>query len=251
MRLESAGIALRSAFWWALSAVHFFPGSAMLALFSTVVSPRRIDFLLRPFVRNVARFSGAQLEVRYAPGFDASRTSFFMSNHVSVFDPFFVHSAIPQLTRGMELESHFHVPGYGWMMRSLGNVPVPDARNVSGLRRMMKRTRKSIDAGISLIAFPEATRTRTGALGPFEPGAFRLARDLGVPIVPVTVLGAYEHHRVGDWNLYPGPVVVHLHDTIDLSGIAAQDLPALIDRVHAIVEGPLRGVPQGRSARLR
>jgi 1-acyl-sn-glycerol-3-phosphate acyltransferase len=240
MRLESAGIALRSAFWWALSAVHFFPGSAILALLSTMLSPRRIDFLLRPFVRNVARFSGARLQVRRAPGFDPTRTSFFLSNHVSVFDPFFVHSAIPQLTRGMELESHFGVPGYGWMMRSLGNVPVPDGRSASGLRRMMKQTRASIDAGISLIAFPEGTRTRTGVLGPFEPGAFRFARDLGVPIVPVTVVGAYEHHRVGDWNLYPGTVVVHLHDTLDLKGIAVQDLPALIDRVHAIIEGPLK-----------
>jgi 1-acyl-sn-glycerol-3-phosphate acyltransferase len=240
MRLESAGTALRSAFWWALSAVHFFPGSAALTLLTTVLPHRRIDFLLRPFVRNVARLSGARLQVRHAPGFDPSRTSFFLSNHVSVFDPFFVHSAIPQLARGMELESHFGVPGYGWMMRSLGNVPVPDGRNVSGLRRMLKQTRESIDAGISLIAFPEGTRTRDGALGPFEPGAFRLARDLGVPIVPVTIVGAYEHHRVGDWNLYPGTVVVHLHATIDVNGIRPQDLPALIDRVHAIVEGPLK-----------
>lgn len=240
MGLESAAITLRSAFWWALSAAHFFPVSVSLALLSTIFPPRIIDIALRPFVRNIVRFSGARLQVRHARGFDPSRTSFFMSNHVSVFDPFLVHSAIPQLTRGMELESHFRVAGYGWMMRSLGNVPVPDARNASGLRRMFKETKESIDAGISLIAFPEGTRTRTGALGPFEPGAFRLARSLGVPIVPVTIVGAYEHHRVGDWNLYPGTVVVHLHDTIHPSTIAAEDIDALIERVRNTIDGPLK-----------
>ena len=240
MRFESLGIALRSALWWMLSAAHFFPGSIALALLSRIFPPRTIDIALRPFVRNVVRFSGARLQVRHAHGFDPMRTSLFMSNHVSVFDPFFVHSAIPQLTRGMELESHFRVFGYGWMMRSLGNVAVPDARNASGLRRMFKETKESVDAGISLIAFPEGTRTRSGVLGPFEPGAFRLARALGVPIVPVTIVGAYEHHRVGDWNLYPGTVVVDLHDTIDPGEIAAEDIEVLMERVRNIIEAPLK-----------
>src|SRR5688500_8240194 len=131
MGLQSAWITARSAFWWALSVAHFFPGSAGLALLSTALPPRRVDFLLRPFVRNIVRLSGARLKVRHSPGFDPSRTSFFLCNHVSVFDPFFVHAALPQLTRGMELESHFRVAGYGWMMRSLGNVPVPNVRSAS------------------------------------------------------------------------------------------------------------------------
>ena len=249
MGLQSAWITARSAFWWALSAAHFFPGSAGLALLSTVLPPRRVDFLLRPFVRNIVRLSGARLKVRHSPGFDPSRTSFFLCNHVSVFDPFFVHAALPQLTRGMELESHFRVAGYGWMMRSLGNVPVPDERSASGLRRMVKEAKQSIDAGISLIAFPEGTRTRTGELGPFEPGAFRLARDLGAAIVPVTIVGAYEHHRVGDWNLYPGTVEVHVHDTIELGATGVNDLGAVIERVQRIIEEPLRGRRRPASVR--
>jgi len=240
MRLESAGIAMRSALLWTLSAIHFFPGSIALALLSYVLPPRRVDVFLRPFVRNVARISGARLEVRHASGFDPFRTSFFLSNHVNVFDPFVVHSSIPQLSRGLELESHFRVFGYGWMMRRMGNVPVPDARNASGLRRMLKQTKKSLAAGISLIGFPEGTRTRTGGLGPFEPGAFRLARELGVPIVPVTVVGAYEHHHVGDWNLYPGRVVVYVHDTIPVDRIKTEDTGALIEHVRRVIEAPLR-----------
>jgi 1-acyl-sn-glycerol-3-phosphate acyltransferase len=180
--------------------------------------------------------------VRRARGFDPTQTSIFVCNHVSVFDPFIVYSAIQHRARGLELESHFRVPGYGWMMRRLGNVPVPDERNASGLRRMLKRFKQSIESGTSLIAFPEGSRTRTGAIGPFEEGVFRMALALGVPIVPVTIEGGYAHHRVGDWNLYPGEVVVHLHDTIQ-----PRDIPnpkELADRVREIIESPLLS-PQG------
>jgi 1-acyl-sn-glycerol-3-phosphate acyltransferase len=238
---RSLAAATRSALLWTVSAAHFFPGSIALSLLSLILPPRRVDFALRPFVRNIVRLSGADLEVRHARGFDPTRTSIFVSNHVSIFDPFFVHSSIPQHARGLELESHFRVAGYGWMMRRLGNVPVPDQRNPSGLRRMVKLAKQSFEAGISLIAFPEATRTRTGAIGRFEPGIFRLARDLGAPIVPVTIAGAYEHHRVGDWNLYPGRVVVHVHDTIEVRDLARDEVGELSERVRGIIEGALAG----------
>ena len=69
----------------------------------------------------------------------------------------------------------------------------------------------------------------------------RTARELGVPIVPVTTAGAYEHHRVGDWNLYPGPVVVHVHDTIPVERIKDMDTAALMEHVRRVIEGPQRG----------
>ena len=51
------------------------------------------------------------------PGFDARRTSIFVSNHVNLFDPFVLYGSVPQFMRGLELESHFRIPVYGWMMR--------------------------------------------------------------------------------------------------------------------------------------
>ena len=68
-----------------------------------------------------------------------------------------------------------------------------------------------------------------------------MARDLGAPIVPVTIAGAHEHHRVGDWKLDPKTVVVHLHDTIDVRGVGRDEVEELADRVRHIIEGPLTG----------
>ncbi len=236
-------IALRSAAYWALSYLHFFPACTLLVGLDAFIPARRWDGLLRFFTRNIVRCSGARLVVRRRPGFAAGRTPIFAANHGNVFDPFVVYSAIPGVARGLELESHFDVPVYGWMMPRFGNVPVPERRSAAGLRRMMRLARAAIDSQTSLITFPEGTRTRTGETGPFQLGVFRLACELGAPITPVTIAGAYAHHRVGDWRLYPATIEVTLHDTIETKGVPPREARALADRVRDIVVAPLRGRP--------
>ena len=102
-----------------------------------------------------------------------------MVNHVNLFDPFMLYCAIPQYVRGWELESHFKIPAYGWLMKRFGNVPVPDVRRPSDLKRMWRLTQDAIDGGTSLIIFPEAKRTRDGHVDAFEEGGFRVAQQLG------------------------------------------------------------------------
>jgi len=173
------------------------------------------------------------------PGFDAKRTSFFMANHVNLFDPFILYCAIPQFVRGWELESHFHIPVYGWLMGRFGNVPVPSVRSPRDLKRLWRLTQAAVQSGVSLIIFPEASRTRDGSLGEFEQGGFRLAQQLGVPIVPVSLVGSFHHFRTGDWILRPTTITVHLHATIETAGLKKEDLPALQARVRKEISAPL------------
>ena len=177
---------------------------------------------------------------RRAPGFDPQRTSFFMVNHVNLFDPFLLYCAIPQFVRGWELESHFKIPGYGLLMKRFGNVPVPDVRRPADLKRMWRLTKEAVDGGTSLIIFPEGKRTRDGSVSEFEEGGFRLAQQLGVPIVPVTLVGSFQHFRTGGWLLHPGTVTVVLHDTIDTAGMKKEEVPELRERVRKIISEPLK-----------
>lgn len=237
--MSGAALVLRSALLWTASVLHFFPvGTALVAL-GTVVDPRRFDPLVRLFLRNQVRLTGARLVVHRAPELDPRRPCVFVCNHVNLFDPFVAYSAVPQFLRGLELESHFRVPVYGWMMKRFGNVPVPVERTPAALREMKRRAREALAAGTSLLVFPEGTRTRTGKLGPFHLGAFRLAREAGVPIVPMTQVGAYEVHPVGSRLLRPGTIVVHLHAPIETAGRSAEGDAELRDRARAIVAGPL------------
>lgn len=240
--MKRALLALRSALLWIPSILHFFIVAPILVLLGIFLDPRKHDWLQRSFSRRIAYFSGARVEVRRSPGFDPERTCFFMVNHVNLFDPFILYCAIPQYVRGWELESHFKIPAYGWLMKRFGNVPVPDIRRPSDLKRMWRLTQDAIDDGTSLIIFPEAKRTRDGSVDGFQDGGFRVAQQLGVPIVPVSLVGSFQHHRTGHWMLWPATITVCLHDTIETKGLAKEDVPALRDRVRAIISAPV-GAP--------
>jgi 1-acyl-sn-glycerol-3-phosphate acyltransferase len=240
-------LAVRSAILWFFSIVHFFIAAPTLVFLGIFLDPRKHDWLQRSFCRRIVFLSGTRVEVRRAPGFDPHRTCFFMVNHVNLFDPFVLYSAIPQYVRGWELESHFKIPAYGWLMKRFGNVPVPDVRRPSDLKRMWRLTQDAIDAGTSLIIFPEAKRTRDGHVDEFQDGGFRVAQQLNIPIVPVSLVGSYAHHRTGHWMLWPQPVTVYLHDTIDTTALKKEDVPALRDRVRKIISDPVEASLQSQT----
>jgi 1-acyl-sn-glycerol-3-phosphate acyltransferase len=236
--MRRAWLSVRSAILWVLTLLHFFTAAPVLVFLAIFLDPRKHDWLQRAFCRRIAFLSGARVEVQRAPGFDPNRTCFFMVNHVNLFDPFMLYNAIPQYVRGWELESHFKIPAYGWLMKRFGNVPVPDVRRPSDLKRMWRLTQDAINGGTSLIIFPEAMRTRDGHLNPFQDGGFRVAQQLGVPLVPVSLVGSFQHHRTGHWMLWPAAITVVLHDTIDTTGLTKKDVPALRDKVRAIISAP-------------
>ena len=237
--MKRAWLVFRSAILWIASVLHFFLVVPLLILLGIFLDTRKHDWLQRTFCRRIVFLSGAQIDVRRASGFDANSTSFFMANHVNLFDPFMLYCAIPQFVRGWELESHFKIPAYGWLMKRFGNVPVPDVRRPSDLKRMWRLTKDAVDGGTGLIIFPEAKRTRDGHVDQFQDGGFRVAQQLGIPIVPVSLVGSFQHHRTGQWMLWPAKIMVLLHDTIETKGLTKEDVPALREGVREIIAAPV------------
>lgn len=235
----SAYLWLRTAFRWILAAGFFFTVCPLLILMGIFVDPRKNDAPQRWLSRNLVRLAGARVEVRRSPGFDARSACFFVSNHVNLFDPFVLYCATPQIIRGLELESHFRIPVYGWMMKRFGNVPVPDVNRPSDLKRMWRMTREALEQGVSLVVFPEGSRTITGRVGPFQNGVFRMAQDFGTPITPVSIVGSFTFHRKTSWVLRPSTIVVWLHDTIDTSKYSKAEVPELREHVWKEVAGPI------------
>jgi 1-acyl-sn-glycerol-3-phosphate acyltransferase len=124
-------------------------------------------------------------------------------------------------------------------MGRFGNIPVPDAPSREGLEIMTQRAKTALDSGVSLIAFAEGSRTRTGHVQPFKKGIFNLAQRFGIPIIPVSVVGSYQFFQTGHWMLHPEKITVHIHDTIETTQIARADIDALRQRVQEIVSEPV------------
>ncbi|HEY4878244.1 MAG TPA: lysophospholipid acyltransferase family protein [Candidatus Acidoferrales bacterium] len=237
--MRKAYLTVRSAILWAVSGIHFAVVCIFLIVLAIFVDPRKNDLPQRIFFRNIVRLAGAGFEVRRSAGFDPSRTSLFICNHVNLFDPFVIYSAIPQFLRGFELESHFKIPIYGWMMGRFGNIPVPDAPSRESLEIMRNRAKAALDSEISLIAFAEGSRTRDGHVQEFKKGIFGLAQKFGIPIVPVSLVGSYQFFQTGNWMLYPRKITVYIHDPIETKDLGRGEVDALRQRVQEIVARPV------------
>ena len=237
--MKKAWLTIRALVLWTVRGIHFAVFGIAIVVIGLCVDRRKHDWMNRGFFRNIVRLAGVQFEVQRAPGFDPNPTSIFICNHVNIFDPFVIYSAIPQFVRGFELESHFKLPIYGWMMGWFGNVAVPDAPTRESLEIMTQRAKATLDSGVSLIAFAEGSRTRDGHVHEFKKGIFNLAQKFGLPIVPMSIVGSYQFFRTGHWMLYPGKITVYLHDTIDTSKIPRGELDALRQRVQDIVATPV------------
>ena len=108
----------------------------------------------------------------------------------------------------------FKYPLWGNVARRYGVVPI-DRSNVNKAIRSLKLVEKEIiDNKISFLIAPEGTRSEDGSLGEFKKGAFHIAKNTGISVVPVIINGAYEAKKKTDWRLSPGIIDICFTDII-------------------------------------
>jgi 1-acyl-sn-glycerol-3-phosphate acyltransferase len=110
-----------------------------------------------------------------------------LANHQSILDILLL-SRLPREMKWVAKEELFRIPWVGWMLRMSGDIPIRRGDAESG-GEALARAREYLARGMSVMIFPEGTRSRTGQLLPFKSGAFRLALEAGVPILPIAVHG--------------------------------------------------------------
>jgi 1-acyl-sn-glycerol-3-phosphate acyltransferase len=110
-----------------------------------------------------------------------------VSNHRSYTDILIGNTALPLQFRWLSKESLFKIPVIGWAMRTAGYVPIVRERSVSA-SRSLDRVKQVLNQGRSIWIFPEGTRTMREELGRFKRGAFLLAGQTGIPVLPVVLV---------------------------------------------------------------
>ncbi len=237
--LETVGSVAR----WAVSAPHL---GAWLLLFNlldkTVIPGRKFDRLGKFVCRRVTGLAGIEVEQHGLERLDPQGAYIFCINHVSLLDLFVVFQSIPYFHRSFQDQSHFDIPIYGGCVRVFGQIPV-DRKNKELNRQAFERAAEMIRGGDSFVVFPEGHRTRDGRIGPFYPGAFRLALMAGVPVVPMGLRGLRNICPAGDWRVRPGKVDVLFGEPIPVAGSQEQDLPGLAKQVRRALNELMRAGP--------
>ena len=109
----------------------------------------------------------------------------------------------------------------------------------------LNEARNRLVDGTSVLFFPEGTRSRNGQLKPFKKGAFKMAQDLQLPVLPITITGTRDILPAGSLSLHPGTVSVTIHNALPVTGHSTAELQTLVTQSHALIAAPLSsGCPE-------
>lgn len=161
-------------------------------------------------------------------------------NHVNLLDMPIMASRIVHPFRPLAKSDYAWYPLLNvlYFFYSIGvNRKSPEQRRASQSRMIA-----ALKRGISVMIFPEGTRNRTEALlQPFYSGAFYMAVQAGMPIVPIVQKGSHELQPAGTFLFKPGKVEVHILEPITTAGLKEDDVPDLIEKVRGLMEEKLEG----------
>jgi 1-acyl-sn-glycerol-3-phosphate acyltransferase len=154
-----------------------------------------------------------------------------VANHQSLLDIVML-SRMPREMKWVAKEELFRIPWIGWLLRLTGDIAVKRGDAESG-GEAIGRARAYLGRGMSVMIFPEGTRSRDARLLPFKSGAFRLAIEAGVPVLPVAVWGTSDGLRKGGLAVAPCDAVARILPVFPTAGLTQADAVALRDRVRA------------------
>jgi 1-acyl-sn-glycerol-3-phosphate acyltransferase len=171
---------------------------------------------------------------------DRHQSYIFMVNHQSNIDiPVLIQSLSGFQLRLIAKKELLWIPFFGWAMWASKHIIVDRADRLSAVRSL-QTAKNRLKAGISIVVFPEGTRSRNGKLLPFKKGGFLLATQTNTPVVPVTINGSYATLPVGAWRVNPGTIEVIVGQPITVEGDGRGNLRLLAAEVRRAIEAQLR-----------
>lgn len=184
--------------------------------------------------------TGVEVTVQGLERIERGKTYVFVANHQSIYDIPSLFWSIPFQLRIIAKESLGNFPMLGPHLKRTGHMLVdrgkPDRSGIFGWATRLTAN------GLSLIVFPEGTRSRTGMMGKFKGGSIMLAMQAGLPIVPISVIGSRHVMKKGELTTRPGHVTLIVHDPIETPANAepsVHEVREFADRVREVIRPPV------------
>jgi 1-acyl-sn-glycerol-3-phosphate acyltransferase len=231
---------MRSFHWWrtvfylipAISVYTIVLGSA--SLLSTIID-RRGNLghkCARAWSWLILKTTGVGVEIEGLERLDRSRSYVFAANHQSIYDIPILFANLPFQLRILAKDSLGRIPFLGWHLSRTGHVLVDRSKAGAGVVRKMKRL---VDQGHSLIVFPEGTRSTDGSVARFKGGSFVIALQSGLPVVPITVIGSRHVMFRGEVTVRPGRVRVIVHTPIETAAVPKESVREFAASVRDVI----------------
>ncbi len=165
---------------------------------------------------------------------DARRPYVVIANHESYADVFLL-SCFPWEMKWLSKDTMFKLPFMGWMMQMAGDIKLVRGKRESAIDAI-NQCRDRLGKKVSIMIFPEGTRSRSWAMLPFKDGAFRLAIEAGAPILPIAVTGTRNAMAKGTFRFLPARAIAQLLEPIETTGLTLRDIAVLKQQARERIE---------------
>jgi 1-acyl-sn-glycerol-3-phosphate acyltransferase len=210
-------------------------GTYIIVLLKIRPRTRQVTPLMRFWGGVFLAVTGTRTTVEGLEKIDPAASYVFTGNHISNIDVPVIarHLLVP--VRFLAKKELFRVPVLGGAMKAIHIVRTDRQAGTAAHRMINEQVTQVVAAGLSLVIYPEGTRSKDAEMKAFKKGAFRIAIDNGLPVVPMSITGAEKVWRPGGKLIYGGKVRLVIHDPIPTIGMGPGDIDDLRDRVREIV----------------
>lgn len=164
----------------------------------------------------------------------------FVANHQGAFDIFLIYGFLCTHIKWVMKKGIARIPFVGAACRAAGFIFV-DNSTPKTAARTIENVEKKLKNGISVIVFPEGSRTYDGKMIRFKKGAFQIATDLHLPIIPITLNGPYDVLPIGSLNVHPHRMEMVIHPPVSTADVddSHKSLQALADSIQVVIASGL------------
>lgn len=194
--------------------------------------------------RSILAVSGVRVAVSGLERLDPAKAYVFMANHQSTYDIPVLLGALPVQFRWLAKAELFKIPLFGRAMRAAGYISIDRADRSSAFQSLGEAA-AALRQGVSIMIFPEGTRSLDGALRPFKKGGFVMAIHAGAAVVPVAIRNTHAIMPKGAWLIRPQEATMEIGDPIAASSYTLDTKETLMQRVREALDRGLDGRAAG------
>lgn len=170
--------------------------------------------------------------------YDPNESYIFVANHQSILDIFLIYGWLDSRFKWIMKKEIRHIPLVGTACDAAGHIFI-DRSNAIKAKHSIEKAEERLRNGSSVVIFPEGSRTRNGEVGKFKRGAFSIAADLHLPVVPITIRGAFEALPTRSLYIKPGTIEMIIHKPIDTTNLTHDNLNDFIAQTRDIIANEL------------
>jgi 1-acyl-sn-glycerol-3-phosphate acyltransferase len=225
-------VGLSTIFWGSIAVI--------ISFFTRTGNP--VHKVARIWARGILFVSRIKVTVNGLANIDPTQSYVYMSNHQSNFDIPVLLAYLPVQFRWLAKAELFKIPIFGRAMRGAGYVKI-DRFNQEAAFESLNEAARKMKNGVSIMIFPEGTRSRDGNIRSFKKGGFIMALDAAVPIVPVVLKGTWTIMDKSSLRINTGEVSLNIETPIATTDYTRENKDDLIKSVRAVIsEGFEKGI---------